>query len=394
MRCLIPAMLMLMMVGASSAQSVRKASKSKETDLIEVLVKAFNISIKEKDPTRKRVSFSIMPVSSTSSAGNKILVSSISAAFILGHQDSTKVSSLFLLPYTDFSENFGIGIKQNLWTPNNIWNIPGEYRFSSLSQYSYGLGSSSEEKDRLNLKYKTVKLYLAANHKITGHYFGGMGISYDRAYNIEESGYSYTPSAYSKYTPPTGSTSLSTGLDFSLLYDDRKNSINPDAGTYASFVYRINPTWMANDQQWNSVYADFRQYFSQNSDKRRIFAIWAFYWGSFGNVPYFNLPGTTLELGGRSGRGYYTARYRGKHMLYFETEYRFDLSRNGLFGGVLFANLQSLSELNTNQFQGINPGAGFGARIKFNKESKTNITLDFGFGQNSFGFYIGLGEFY
>jgi hypothetical protein len=394
MRCLIPAILFLMNAGVLPAQSVRKPSKSKETDLIEVLIKAFKISIKEKDPGRKRISFSIMPVSSTSSAGNKIFVSSISAAFILGHRDSTKVSSLFLLPYTDFSENFGVGIKQNLWTPNNTWNIPGEYRFSSLSQYSYGLGSSSEEKDRLNLKYKTVKLYIAALHKITGHYFGGMGISFDRAYNIEESGSGYTPSAFAKYVPPTGSTSLSTGLNFSLLYDDRKNSINPDDGIYSSFVYRINPTWMANDQHWSSVYVDYRQYFSKSQEKRRIFAIWAFYWGSFGDVPYFNLPGTTLELGARSGRGYSTARYRGKHMLYFETEYRFDISRNGLFGGVLFANLQSLSELNTNQFQGINPGAGFGARIKFNKESKTNITLDFGFGRESFNFYIGLGEFF
>ncbi len=394
MRILIPVFMMLVTAGELSAQQSGKPSKPRETDLIEVLVKAFRISIPEKKPDRKRVSFSIVPVSTTTSAGSKIFVSSINAAFILGHQDSTKVSSVFLLPYTDFSENFGIGIKQNLWLPNNTWNLPGEYRFSSLSQYSYGLGSSSVENDRLNLKYKTVKLYLAANHKITGHYFGGLGLSYDRAYNIEQSGFNYAPSAFEKYTPATGSTSLSTGINFSLLYDDRKNSINPDNGIYSAFVYRINPSWMANDQHWSSVYADYRQYFSMNQAKRRIFAIWAFYWGSFGDVPYFNLPGTTLELGGRSGRGYSTARYRGKHMLYFETEYRFDISRNGLFGGVLFANLQSLTELNSNQFKNINPAAGFGARIKFNKESKTNITLDFGFGRDAFNFYIGLGEFY
>ncbi len=384
----------LLMAGPLYAQSHRKKDNVRQTDLIEVIVKTFNISVKEKHPDRKRVSFSIVPVSTTTSAGNKMLVSSINAAFILGHKDSTKVSSLFLLPYTDFSENFGIGVKQNLWTPNNIWNIPGEFRFSNLSQYTYGLGSSSDETDRIKLNYKTIKFYMAANHKIVDHFFGGLGISYDRSYNISESESGYVPSAFEKYKLGTTATSLATGLNLSVLYDNRNNSINPDDGIYSSFVYRINPPWLANDYQWTSVYADFRQYFSMNHDKRRIFALWAIYWGSFGNVPYFNLPGTQLELGGRTGRGYTTARYRGKHMLYFETEYRFDITKNGLFGAVLFLNVQSLSELNTDQFQTLNPAAGFGARIKFNKESKTNITFDFGFGRDSFNFYIGLGEFF
>jgi hypothetical protein len=393
MRCLIPVILILLVAERLSAQKVDKKGSQEETDILEVLVKTFNIKIPEKPPGRKRVSFSVVP-SSTTSAGNKIFVSSVNAAFIMGHQDSTKVSSIYLLPYTDFAENFGIGIKQNLWLPNNTWNIPGELRYSSLSQYSYGLGSTSNENDRLELKYQTVKIYLAALHKIRGHYFGGLGLSYDRAYNIQESGSNYVPSAFARYTPPTTSTSLATGINFNLLYDNRKNSINPDNGIYSSFVYRINPSWLSNDYQWSSVYADYRQYFSMNPAKRRVFAIWAMYWGTFGNVPYFNLPGTGLELGGRSGRGYALARYRGRHMLYFETEYRFDISRNGLFGAVLFLNMQSLSELNVNKFQTINPGAGFGARIKFNKESKTNIALDFGFGRDSFNFYIGLGEFF
>jgi len=81
-------------------------------------------------------------------------------------------------------------------------------------------------------------------------------------------------------------------------------------------------------------------------------------------------------------------------MLYAESEYRFDISANKLFGGVLFANAESFTEPTTNRFQTIAPAAGFGARIKFNSKSDTNLTLDFGFGKNSFGFYIGLGEFF
>ena len=81
-------------------------------------------------------------------------------------------------------------------------------------------------------------------------------------------------------------------------------------------------------------------------------------------------------------------------MLYVEGEYRFDISRNGLFGGVAFLNFQSISEPTTGRFEYINPAIGFGGRIKFNKEADTNLGIDFGFGANSFSLSIVLGEWF
>jgi len=80
--------------------------------------------------------------------------------------------------------------------------------------------------------------------------------------------------------------------------------------------------------------------------------------------------------------------------LYSETEFRFDISNNGLFGGVVFANAQSFTELSTNQFAYILPAIGTGLRIKFNKKSGTNIDLDVAAGKNSFNWYINLGEYF
>ena len=100
----------LVQLRVSSAQiRTSTAPKVKQTDLIEVTIKALHLTFKEKPPGKKRVSFSFIPVSTTSSGGNKIFVSSINAAFILGPEDSTNVSSIYFLPYTDFSENIGFG---------------------------------------------------------------------------------------------------------------------------------------------------------------------------------------------------------------------------------------------------------------------------------------------
>jgi len=59
---------------------------------------------------------------------------------------------------------------------------------------------------------------------------------------------------------------------------------------------------------------------------------------------------------------------------------------------VVFANAESFTELN-NKFEVLEPGAGAGIRVKFNKFSRTNVAVDYGFGKNgSHGVFINLGE--
>jgi hypothetical protein len=80
-------------------------------------------------------------------------------------------------------------------------------------------------------------------------------------------------------------------------------------------------------------------------------------------------------------------------MVDLEAEFRYGISKNGLIGAVVFANAESLSELNSNKFQVISPAVGLGLRLKFNKFSNTNVCIDFGVGtKGSRGFAGNLGE--
>jgi hypothetical protein len=366
-----------------------------DEDLIDMVRHRLHVHVPQKPRIKNRLNFSFIPVATTGTAGgNKVLVSSINVAFILGNPDSTKVSSVYFLPYTNFYHNFGFGTKPNIWTVNNNWNIPGEFRISRLAQYTYGLGSLSSTRDAVQLNYKNIRMYVTGNRKLFTNFFAGLGFQFDRYYGISQSGSSVSPSVFEKYGVGTGTTSFSSGLTFNILHDSRKNSINASDGLYYALIFRSNPAFMDNPSNWHSLYLDARKYFVIPSDKRKILALWGIYWGSYGNVPYLNLPGTQLELAGRSGRGFSQGRFRGKEMLYLESEYRFDISDNKFFGGVVFVNAQSYKEPATNRFQYVNPAAGIGARIKFNKQSDTNLTIDFAAGKDSFNFYIGLGEFF
>ncbi len=80
-------------------------------------------------------------------------------------------------------------------------------------------------------------------------------------------------------------------------------------------------------------------------------------------------------------------------MVYGEAEYRFRILANGLLSGVVFANVESFSAQQGTRLQAIQPGYGPGLRISINKLSKTNITIDYGFGtQGSRGLFIDVGE--
>jgi hypothetical protein len=61
-------------------------------------------------------------------------------------------------------------------------------------------------------------------------------------------------------------------------------------------------------------------------------------------LPYINLPGTGLDQYNRGGRAYTFGRFKGPSFVYLESEYRFPITRNKLFSGVAFVNMQSTSD--------------------------------------------------
>ncbi|HEX4849763.1 MAG TPA: hypothetical protein VFV08_03105, partial [Puia sp.] len=220
----------------------------------------------------------------------------------------------------------------------------------------------------------------------------GLGYFLDYHWNIEEEGNENGQSDADKYGLPA--KTLSSGPVINLLYDNRKNSINPQGGLYANVLYRPNFTWMGSDENWQSLTIDVRKYIRFPASSDNILAFWSFDWLTpSGNPPYLDLPSTGWDAYNNTGRGYIQGRFRGKNMLYLETEYRFGITRNGLFGGVAFVNAQSFSNYPQNNFDMIWPGFGAGIRIKVNKHSNTNIAIDYGFGiDGSRGFFVNLGE--
>jgi hypothetical protein len=159
-------------------------------------------------------------------------------------------------------------------------------------------------------------------------------------------------------------------------------------------TYRNNLEFMGSNSNWESLILDVRKYFKFPADSRNILALWSYDWLILsGKPPYLDLPATNWDTYSSTGRGYIQGRFRGDEMIDFESEYRFPLTANGFLGAVLFVNGESFSGLNSRRPQSIQPGWGSGLRIKLNKTSRTNLDIDYGFGeQGSNGLFVNIDE--
>ena len=365
-----------------------------EKDLVDVLIKAFKLEQKEKQRTDKKVNFSIIPIAGASSPSGKVAVSSINAAFYLGDPATTNLSNIYLIPYTNLSTQKGLIIRPTIWADANLWNFQGEIRKSKNDLNTWGLGTNAPGEIESVLAVDQFRFYGNANRLLFWYFYAGAGYNLDYFYDMKETPEQEGETDLANYGIGTDESSTSSGLAFNLFRDSRKNSINPSGGFYSSVAYKIFTPTLGSTYSWSSVQVDFRRYISLSDSRHSLLAFWTMYWGTFGDVPYLNLPGTAQDLYGRSGRGYKYGRFRGKQMLYAEAEYRFDLSANGFWGGVVFINGQSYTEMDTGNFEYVKPATGFGLRVKFNKKSDANVTLDFAFGKDSFNWYLNLGEFF
>ena len=372
-------------------------------DLIDVGKALFHINPKPdtaktdtaKNKKGKTYYFSILPLSSAVPGGGRAIFTATTVGFYMGDRNTTYLSSVTFAPYFNFRGRYGLPFRSSVWLKDNSWNIQGDTRFLVYPQNTWGLGGATPEFNKFTVNYEYIRFYQSALKRITSYLYAGIGYNLDYYMDIETN----NKNALQKFTGyPYGTSSdqnsISSGFTANLLYDSRNNEFNPLPGAYTNVIYRVNGHAFGSDANWQSIYIDMRKYISLTSTKQQnVLALWTYFWKAFGTgIPYLNLPSIGWDPYQRSGRGIEQNRYRGKSLLYFETEYRRDITANGLLGFVLFANVNSVTEPTGGHFSYWHPAGGTGLRIKFNKSSGTNIAIDYGISEGYSSITIGLGE--
>ncbi len=329
-----------------------------------------------------KIYFTFNPLANAPTSSGNALVTSTTANVYLGPDSTTFISKANFAPYFNFNRRFGLPLRSSIWLKDNAWNIQGDIRFLVYPEYTWGLGTShtNEEKEWVNYKY--IRFYQAALKRISTHMYIGLGYDLDYHFNIgEDSGVNLK--SFTGYPYGLSGNSLSSGITFNFLYDTRNRNILPFPGTFLNIVYRINPGFLGNVLYWQSIFVDVRKYIQLNTSEKpnqqNMLALWSFLWlNSNTGTPYLDLPSTGWDEFNRSARGFDQNRYRGPGLYYFETEYRRDITNNGLLGFVVFSNINTVSGSGT-MFRSWHPAGGLGLRVKYNKASNSNFAVDYAF---------------
>jgi len=290
-------------------------------------------------------------------------------------------------------KQFTLPIVSTIWTRKNNFLFVGDTRFYIYPQSTYGLGSNSNIQDEQPMRYNLLRFSEVVFKRVAGNFFLGLGYKLQKHWNIShQEPLDGGPSDYEAYETATKTTSA--GVSLNALFDSRDNTVNPSKGFYAAIQYYTYDKAFGGNNNWQSLVIDVRKYYKFPAGSDNVIAFWSYDWLTLtGRPPYLDLPSTAWDTYTNTGRGYIQSRFRGTNMIYAETEYRFKITSSGVLGGVAFLNGESLSGAPGTKLERIQPGFGPGLRIKLSKVSKTNLDIDYGFGnQGSRGLFLAVGE--
>ena len=338
----------------------------------------------------------------------------------LGPAATTTISSLQGVALYSTMSQLTIQLSTTVLTARNEWEFQGDWRFLLFNQKTYGLGTGPQAMSAaaMNEDFNLVRIHQTVLRSVFRDLYVGLGYRLDRYYDVQDTNMDLTAPepvvgpdyAYSLAYGFSPHQATLSGATLAVLFDSRDSTIDPYRGYYGSATFTVNPTWLGSSQPSTNLEAQFRVYAPLSDDvPRNVLGFWLYYRGvTSGVAPYLTLPSIGWDQKNRTGRGYVQGRWRGTQELYGEVEWRFRITDNGLLGGVVFANAQSFA---APAFQASGPGwtyasekvgvlafvrpaGGFGLRFMMNRDSRTNVALDFAFGESSFGVWFNAGEYF
>ncbi len=371
----------------------RDTNRYRQEDVMDEITKVVKVKNKETPDSEYmrpgKILISVFPAVGYSLSNGVTFILASNFSFYTDDPKTTNLSVITLNPLYSLKQQIIVPIISSIWLKDNKLNLLGDYRFYQYPSLTYGLGGKRLLSQSDSVDYSFIKISQEALYEISHNVYGGAGYALDYHYNIQEFG---NDPQYELYNNGATKT-ISSGWVARIKYDNRTNINNPKEAFYANFVYRDNMSALGSTSNWQELEVEFRKYIRLSKHPSNVLAFWSWNEFTFGGTPYFDLPSTGWDDYSNSGRGFIQGRFRGKDILYQEGEYRFDVLRNGLLGGVVFVNAESVPDYPSSTFDVIHVGKGLGLRIKLNKFSDTNLCVDYGWGDGgSRGFAFNVGE--
>lgn len=181
-----------------------------------------------------------------------------------------------------------------------------------------------------------------------------------------------------------------SSLGLNISFDNTDYQYYPSKGFKFSIRPKLNADWLGSDNDY--VDTDFNFFYYYSFQENKILAINVAGGIAFGDVPFdgYQIYGVRNSL-----RGYEAGKYKGRHMIATQAEYRWKFYKK--WGAVFFGGTGSVWGNENNGEEEFErhwlPSAGLGLRFMVSEEKKINMRLDYAIGvDGNQGLYFGVME--
>jgi outer membrane protein assembly factor BamA len=275
---------------------------------------------------------------------------------------------------------FTVRLRPTLWFRDDDYAATANVAWKKWPTTFYGIGSGADRDIEEAYTERFVEAGLSAMRRLSHGLYAGV------QYDLRHSRLDLEPGSRfgdGSVTGDAGGASSSLGL--SLRYDTRNHDFYPTGGGWYQFIARTAAPATGSDYRFSSAELDVRQYASLSD--RQTLALQAVVRVTGGDPPFQVLPAV-----GSVFRGYMTPRFIDANLLAVQAEYRI-VPLVWRFGLVGFAGVgqttRRLEDLSTRDLKYV---LGAGLRFQMSRRDAINIRWDYGFGLDSSGDYIDLGE--
>ena len=258
----------------------------------------------------------------------------------------------------------------------------GSALFMRFPNTFWGVGNDALDAAEEDYTPRLFSLELDLQRRFSTDWFvgGGLLVAHRRLVETEPGGLLATAAI------PGVDDGWAISLGISLTRDSRDNIIYPRRGGYYQARVARFDGMIGSDYDFTSYQLDARHYLPVTSSHVLVFR--GLLMVTDGTAPFEMLP----QLGGEMLlRGYFAGRYRNKTLLAFQSEYRLPVWRR--IGAVGFVGVGQVAErLSRFAVDRFRASVGLGLRFLLSRDDQLNLRADFGFGEGSSGFYLGIGE--
>lgn len=349
-------------------------------------IKRYVNSVVNDTTGTEKATLTIYPTFATAPETGIELGASIMKLFYANSDTLNRLSELQAFSFFTFKGQYGLILENAIYGDKDKWFFLGDMKIQQFPLSYYGIGPNSPEDNPAQVNSFNVSFRQRVLRKLRKNFFFGPEIDYQLLSSVR---FEQPEEGNPHYIPLGADGTSNLGLGMALVYDDRHNVLNVRKGRFGEIAYLRYISDFGSEYDFGSFNIDLRSY--HPIGKRNVLA-----WQIKGNFLQGEVPFNQLaQLGGdRLMRGYYLGRFRDKHAIAAQVEYRilpFAFSKR--LGASVFAAAGAVApEFNSFAARNIKATAGVGLRYLLFPKKDIYIRFDVGFTKEGANFYIFNGE--